>query len=235
MSLQCVTVKLNGHLIFKSKKYGDKFIFEKPDSGMFNVFMGERYFHHFGVLKGKNPKTGDYAEIHMKPKPFFGTADSKCSGFIKNSRGETKYEFEADWKSHINIIDARTKRKVDEIKKVADLPKFDENYGMPLISRNGNYLTVDTIKSICPTDARFRADIRAAEYGDFDLACEEKDRLEEFQFERFRRMKEDGVEWKPKWFEEVFDEDIGKKLWIYKGGYFEARKKGDWKGIDKIY
>ena len=235
MSLKCITIEPKGQFIFKTTTFGDKIILKKPKTGIFNLIMGERYSHHFGTLSAKNVTTGDYAEILLKEKPFFGTPDSTCQGFIKNSKGEEKYKIKGDWKTHIDFYDSKTNKKIPGMQKIADLARFDENYGMPLISRNGNYLTEEGLRTICPTDSRFRSDQRAAEYGDFDLAGEEKERLEEYQREREAEMEENGVEWRPRWFEKVFDEDFGIEVWTYKGGYFEARRQGEWEGVSKIY
>lgn len=41
-----------------------------------------------------------------------------------------------------------------------------------------NYLNQDLLKRICPTDTRLRPDQRALEFGNVELAREEKHRLE---------------------------------------------------------
>ena len=235
LTFKCLSMKPHGQTIFKTKTFGDKIIINRPETGVFNLILGERYFHHYGTLKAKNTKTGDTAEIKLKEKSFFGSPDTTCEGFIKDASGATKYKIEGDWKSHISILDAQTGRKVTEMKKVKDLPRAKENHEMPLITRNANMLTVEDFSSVCPTDSRFRSDQRAAEFGDYDLANQEKARLEEIQFAREDEWKETGEEWRPRWFEKVFDQDIGEEIWAYKGGYFEARKTGEWKDVADIY
>ena len=235
LSLTCVSVEPQGQVIFKNKVHNDKIIIRRPKAAMYNLIMGDRYFHHFGRLSAENTTTKDTAEIILKEKPFFGKPDTSCEGSIKNSRGEIKYRIEGNWKTHIEFHDASTGRKVFEMQRGEDLPRYKENYGMPLISRNMLLLSKKNLESVCPTDARFRADMRAAENGDYDLASTEKEILEERQRERIAQREEEGVEWQPRWFEKVEDGDVGAEIWTYKGGYFEARKKGEWTGIDKIY
>lgn len=51
---------------------------------------------------------------------------------------------------------------------------------------------------LCPTDSRFRPDIRKLELGDIDGAALEKTRLEEKQRDARKAMKARKEEWKPK-------------------------------------
>ena len=235
LTLKCMKVQPRGQYVVKYKKTGDKIIYNFPTTAMHNVFWGDRYFHQYGVMTATNAKNGDMAEIHFKEKPFFGTADTKCSGVIQDKYGDVKYLIEGDWKTHIDFIDACTHERIQGLRKIPDPINHPENYSMPLISRNTNYLTRSTLKSICPTDTRFRPDQRALEHQEIDMAGEEKVRLEEAQRRRRRARKAVGVEWEPRWFKLEYDEDVGKEIWKYKGGYFEARKEGKWEDIPKIY
>ena len=235
MSLKCFSMEPQAQLIFKTKTFGDKIIIKRPNSGLFNLILGEKTFHHFGVLSARNATTGDTLEIELKQKPFFSKPDTSCTGFIKDPNGDFKYKIEADWNTHFDIIDPKTNQKVFGMKKLDDLPNFKENYGMPLISRNANFLTKDELYSVCPTDGRFRSDQRAAEFGDYDLANQEKERLDAVHVKRREKIEKGEAEWQPRWFEKVFDEDVGKEIWTYKGGYFEARRKGEWENIPNIF
>lgn len=53
-------------------------------------------------------------------------------------------------------------------------------------------------KTLCPTDARLRPDVRKLEAGDIDGAASEKSRLEEKQRDSRKAMKAKKEEWKPK-------------------------------------
>ena len=235
ISLKCIQMKPIGQSVIELKKTKDRIIVEKPSSGIFNLFIGERTFHHFGIMTATNSTNGDVAEIYFKDKPFFGKPDTSCEGTIKNRRGEVKYLIQGDWKTHIDFYDATTNKKIPGFKKLPDLPRWQENYGMPKMSRNMNHLSKQTLESICPTDSRFRGDQRAMDYGDFDLASDEKTRLEEAQRARRKIRKENNITHKPVWFEKKFDKKVGREIWMYKGGYFEARKTGNWGDLPKLY
>lgn len=52
--------------------------------------------------------------------------------------------------------------------------------------------------TLCPTDSRFRPDVRKLESGDLDGAASEKTRLEEKQRDSRKAMKSRKEEWKPR-------------------------------------
>lgn len=99
--------------------------------------------------------------------------------------------------------------------------------------------------NVCITDTRKRPDIRLMEQQDFDEANRVKQQLEEGQRAR-RRLREQEAQdasesghvykgYKPRWFEEIDDELGGGKIFIYKGGYWEAKEKQDWSTCPNIY
>ena len=235
LSLKHALMEPDGQFIIRYKKFGDKIIIRRPNTAMYNLFFGEKYFHHFGVLSGVNVTTGDSAEIHMKEKTFFGEADANCTGVIKNARGEVRYTIEGNWKQYIHVLDEKTGRKVVDLGLYPEPPNHSRNYLMPLYTRNAIYLNKEMLKSICPTDSRLRSDQRAIEYRDMDLASDEKYRLEQAQRARRAKREEANINWQPRWFKLEYDNDAGKEIWKYKGGYFEARKAGKWENIPKIF
>lgn len=68
-----------------------------------------------------------------------------------------------------------------------------------------NHLTEKLKKEIAHTDSRLRPDQRALENGDYALASTEKNRLEEKQRAVRRYMENNGIQHKPKYFEEWTD------------------------------
>lgn len=99
--------------------------------------------------------------------------------------------------------------------------------------------------NICITDSRQRPDIRLMEQQDFDEANRVKQQLEEAQRAR-RREREQQAQaaadegrvyegYKPRWFEQIDDELADGKIFVYKGGYWEAKEKRDWSTCPKIY
>ena len=99
---------------------------------------------------------------------------------------------------------------------------------------------------VCPTDSRLRPDQRLMEEGQWDEANTEKVRLEEKQ-RAVRRKREaeaeqaavDGVAaegHQPTWFKKEVDEENGGKLiYVYKGGYWESKVNQDWSECPDIF
>ena len=83
-------------------------------------------------------------------------------------------------------------------------------------------------KTLPPTDTRRRPDQRYMEEGNYDMAAEEKHRLEEKQRAVRKRREDMGIMYKPAYFKEVEDEHCGEKAYIYLGNYWEKRKKMDY-------
>ncbi|ODM94390.1 Oxysterol-binding protein-related protein 1, partial [Orchesella cincta] len=71
------------------------------------------------------------------------------------------------------------------------------------------------MKSLCPTDSRFRPDIRKLEEGDLDGAAEEKNKLEEKQ----RKLLKAKSDLKPQWFDKNGED------WSFNGKYWTEGSK----------
>jgi len=79
-----------------------------------------------------------------------------------------------------------------------------------------------------PTDSRLRPDQRAMEEGKYDLADQEKYRLEEKQRAKRRDREQDSEasEWAPRWFvREECEQDSGEPYWRFTGEYWKERDR----------
>jgi hypothetical protein len=79
-------------------------------------------------------------------------------------------------------------------------PLADRMYGFGLYSINLNYMDDEMKRTLPPTDCRRRPDQRLMEEGKYDLAAEEKHRLEEKQRAVRKQREEMGIEYKPRFF-----------------------------------
>lgn len=68
-----------------------------------------------------------------------------------------------------------------------------------------NFLNTDNLKVIQITDSRFRSDIRALEYMDYNVFADEKLKVEIKEKQRIEKYKNNGVIWKSKWFQHKID------------------------------
>ncbi|KAJ1884826.1 hypothetical protein LPJ81_007017, partial [Coemansia sp. IMI 209127] len=66
---------------------------------------------------------------------------------------------------------------------------------------------------------------RAMETGEYDIADQEKSRLENKQ-RATRRKREQGelATWKPRWFAKAYDEDTGESYWRFSSEYWTDRE-----------
>ena len=99
---------------------------------------------------------------------------------------------------------------------------------------------------VAPTDSRLRPDQRLMEEGQWDEANTEKVRLEEKQ-RAVRRKREaeaeqaaiDGITYdgyQPTWFKKETDEQNGGKLiYVYNGGYWDHKASQDWSQCPDIF
>ena len=98
---------------------------------------------------------------------------------------------------------------------------------------------------ISSTDSRLRPDERSMEEGNFDRANQLKLLLEEKQRCRRRKREAEAEEarragkvyedYTPTWFEKTNDEYSDVDIYVYKGGYWEAKEKKDWSICPPIY
>ncbi|XP_017266199.1 oxysterol-binding protein 2 isoform X1 [Kryptolebias marmoratus] len=109
-------------------------------------------------------------------------------------------------------------------------------------------------EGVAPTDSRLRPDQRLMEVGLWDEANNEKQRLEDRQrLERKRREAQanqaleegeyldrsdhgqDIEGYLPAWFERRTDETTGESIYVYRGGYWEAKERQDWSQCPEIF
>nr|CAH0108092.1 unnamed protein product [Daphnia galeata] len=78
---------------------------------------------------------------------------------------------------------------------------------------------------ICPTDSRFRPDIRTMEEGQIERAAQEKTRLEEKQRDarKVRRNRKEKEE-KARWFKPSMHPLTKQECWFYGGGFWETKE-----------
>jgi len=68
-----------------------------------------------------------------------------------------------------------------------------------------------------------------------ELAVREKLRLEEKQRAARRERHDRGEEWSPRWFKRGVDPESGEECWLYQGGYWESRGRGQWENVADIF
>ena len=91
-----------------------------------------------------------------------------------------------------------------------------------------NYLNIKILKYLPPTDSRLRADIRALERDNVDLALYERKRIEEKIKNKISKYYKDGRKFKPKWFDQRLDINMKNIIYYSNSKYWMDKQKFDY-------
>jgi oxysterol-binding protein 1 len=171
----------------------------------------------------------------MKSKGWHSKTPSEATGAIYDANGKKKFTFEGRWDQEIAIINVETRERKSIWKCRQIPPGFENYYFYSEYTMQLNYLNLELMKKICPTDSRLRPDQRALEFQNLKLAGEEKHRLEEKQRARRKLYVAENRIHKPRWFEEKFDIKTNEISYTYSGGYWEERENGKFTNVLDIY
>lgn len=144
------------------------------------------------------------------------------------------YLIKGNWNGYVNYCTPDGKN-INNIWKIIEDKYLNNNqneYYLPNMSYNLNYLTEDMMKVLPPTDSRFRPDIREYEEGSNDKAAEIKTKMDKYNKEKFNKMEKENILYQPNYFNEVYDQNSGEYVYIYKGGYWEDREKRNYSHLD---
>lgn len=228
-------VKAAGSCHVVMKPHGDHFIYKRPTTGVHNIIIGSMYVDNYGDMPFSNAKTGDTGQLTLKKRGWGDKGAYEAEGWIKNKTGTVKYNLVGKWNSHLTLIDAVTKQETRIWNRNPLSDQAHLFYNFSTFAMNLNHLYEDLIPKLPATDCRFRPDQRALEYGFFDLARDEKFRLEEKQRARRKELQTKGETHKARWFEEIKDSVTGEKEYKYLGGYFECREKHNFGDVLNLF
>ncbi|EGR34348.1 oxysterol-binding protein, putative [Ichthyophthirius multifiliis] len=227
-------VKPLGHFHIKLKRLNHDITFKKCTTAVKNIFIGQMYLDHYGVMEFKNHSTGDFGELNFREKSAWSDKGQyEIEGFVSNKQGQEIYKLKGKWNSNLTSTNITTGQTI-EVWKRYPLPQNSEwNYHYTQFALQLNHLNQDNIKWICPTDSRLRPDQRALEYGLLDVAADEKFRLEQKQRARRKENEASGKKHEICFFEQRVDQLTGELEYKYKGGYWETREKQDWNNSEE--
>ena len=97
-----------------------------------------------------------------------------------------------------------------------------------------------------PTDTRRRPDVRCLENAQYELATEEKVRLEDIQRTTAKELAAAGLEYTPRWFarsaaggghnsDRSVRKDGKESVWEWRDEYWQAKEAGKWQDVREIY
>lgn len=232
---QYVEVKPLGGAHVKLKKYKDHFVFFKATTSVNNIIIGKIYVDNYGEMVCENHTTGDKGVLKLTQRGWGDKGAYEVNGYVKDKMGLEKFKIEGRWDQNLTLTNLETKQKKIIWTKNKMPEKFDFQFFFTEYTINLNHINIELMKRIAPTDSRLRPDQRALEYGYIDVAGTEKLRLEEKQRAKRKEWEKTGYHHKAVYFKETVDPFTQKNEYVYLGGYWEDREKGDFSKLMDIF
>ena len=212
----------------KKKKF-DTFIYNRPSTLLKGILTNNLHYDYNGSVTITSP---DYPNITCTVEYV---SDNYEEGIIKGSinKGEDDiiYNIGGNWKKEIYLTDENEENKkvLFTVKEEDFFKNSVDGYIIPQYSCNLNYMT-DKLKEVLPkTDTRFRPDQKEYEEGSTEKSQGIKKTIEEMQVYKQELLDKSKKEYMPTYFENEYNEESKDFVFMYKGGYWEARANKKYK------
>ena len=198
-----------------------------------------------------NHTTGEKCELEFKPRGWTAKYNNTIHGVVKDSKGVEKYHITGKYTESLKMkcLDTEETTVLWEAPKVLD--NADLMYGFNSYTLQLNLMTEQLKEKLPPTDSRFRPDLRLWEEGKQEESSNEKNRLEQLQRDRKKKLKEtlgeaiepenDPSYYTPKYFKSVTHPITGDPIYeyctknAYNSNYWEDREKCAFQHLPNIY
>ena len=217
----------------KKEDIFDKFLYNRPSTLLKGILVNKLHYDFNGEITITSP---DYPNILCNIEYI---SDYNEEGIIKGKivkgedldSGEIIYLIGGNWKKEIYITDAdeNNKNVLFTVKEEEFFKNSAEKYVIPQYCCNLNYLP-DKLKEVIPvSDTRNRPDQKEYEVGSTEKSQEIKTIIEEMQVYKQDILDKSNKEYQPIYFSNEYNEDSKDFVFIYRGGYWEDRKKKKFK------
>lgn len=214
------------HVLFPGN--GDHFSWKQPTCRVYNIIVGGMWVDYSGDIEITNENGKEKCILSFKKCGWFGEGRYEVTGEILDAEGRVRMLLIGKWNEFLcaKKVDEKGKKSEDEyyLWQRGEPEKTDNKWGMPKFSFELTAVPPELERVLPETDSRLRADRRALESGNSDLAGREKSRLEEKQRADRRLLQEKNIKWEPKIFKKV-PNDKYDHTWEYVGTYWEERDK----------
>ncbi|CAJ1971837.1 unnamed protein product [Sphenostylis stenocarpa] len=215
---------------------GEIFQWSKVTTSIYNLILGKLYCDHYGTMRIQGNQ--DYScKLKFKEQSIIDRNPHQVHGIVQDRNGKILSTLLGKWDDSMYYINGDYSGKGKGYESMSDAhliwkrskpPKFPTRYNFTRFAITLNELTPGLTDKLPPTDSRLRPDQRHLENGEYEMANSEKLRLEQRQ-RQARKMQESG--WEPRWFAK----DKASGTYRYIGGYWEARKHGNWNSCPDIF
>lgn len=217
----------------------DRFIYNRPSALLKGILINKLHYDYNGEINITSP---DYPNIICNVEYV---SDYNEEGIIRGKivkgedidNGDIIYKIGGNWKKEIYITDAEDNNKtvLFTVKEEEYFKNSVEKYVIPEYCCNLNYLP-NELKEIIPvSDTRNRPDQKEYEIGSTEKSQEIKAVLEEMQVYKQDILDKNKKEYIPVYFSNEYNEDSKDFVFTYKGGYWEDRKKKQFKKLKNVF
>lgn len=212
---------------------GDEYNWAKVTSQLH--IMGKPHIEHAGIMKIINLQSSLVAKIKFEASSRLSWSEThQVTGEFHRGTEKLPCTLTGTWDKELSVaMPNGTKRKIWQ---TYPMPEAESRYNMTKFAIYLNELTPGLKDKVAPTDSRLRPDQHALEEGVYDQAKAEKKRLEVKQRAVRKAAEEQKDPLDPRWFKKVPNGKAGESaMYEYTGGYWDARKNGNWKGCRDIF
>ena len=213
---------------------------------------------NYGPMVIKNWTTGEIAQLDFKQRGWRAAGAYEVKGKVVDAKGQLKWSIAGHWNDRIcaryaaeddiDVTDSypSSVKRSNEPNSMQSVVVWQANVRPQGIPFNLTPFVItlnalpEGLRPLLPrTDTRLRPDQRAMEDGEYDLAAQEKNRVEEKQRAKRREREERGEDFVPKWFSKSRCSVTGEGYWLFDGRYWKMRDSvangGAWEGPEDIF
>ena len=220
----------------KNGQRSDKEVYSwrKVNNSVIGIIVGNPTIDNYGDMEIHNHMTGDYMKFNFKPRGWRASSAYEVKGEVFDSSGKLVYYVGGHWNSKIFCKPADDKN-AERFLVWEAAPRKEMMFHLTNFAASLNAPQPHLLPKVACTDTRLRPDQRAMENGDYDLAAEEKNRVEEKQREARRQRELKGEVYHPTFFNRSKHPVTGEEYWEYKNLYWRERMEGKLKDYNDIF
>ena len=230
----------------------DFYTYKKPDNTVIGILVGNPQVDNHGEVRITNHVTGDTCILNFKARGWRSSGAFEVTGEVFNKKKEKVWVLGGHWNDSIyakkvtkgkngaNLTLEKTKTNSSRVTngpnyegnkflvwKVA--PRPDAPFHLTPFAITLNAPQPKLLPWLAPTDTRLRPDQRAMEDGEYDIAAEEKHRLEEKQRAVRKERELKNETYSPRWFTKDTHPITKQMFWKFNDKYWDVRKDKDLK------
>lgn len=223
---------------------------ERAETVIHNIILGKVWIDHCGKVEiiSLDHNTVKCTSTLVPYSSFSRTTQRKVTGEVTDA-SKVKRLIRGNWDDKVDVafnfddengeMSASTAIYETVWKRQPPKPESSKYYNFSEFACELN----EPEPNVAPTDSRQRPDLRLMEQGKWDKANEMKIKLEEKQRQRESENSQllastgRSVSHNPIWFVKTRMPVAGvdQSVYVYAGGYWEAKRKGDWSKCPDIF